>query len=191
MSQLEDLPNELIYIIFYYLTGYELSIISQTNRHFNCLSLDDDLWERLVKNIYGQDITKLHYSHDVNITWFDVYKLAHTRTINFIHREPTVNYSINYNSAPYSYKIPNDIKEIIWFHYCDTEKAQCMCGEDVYGIISMKDNNYAFIKFWSGCLTYDKNDAPSFIYYSNSFDDLYNFCMDNESRTLYDYCTNN
>lgn len=98
-------------------------------------------------------------------------------------------YSLNY-SGEKTYtldKIVNFIDKVL-LRYVVSEKEEsnndscvhCGYGYKSWYIVLLKNNNYAFIDLWSGCLSYGS------IIISNSLIDLENMCMSNTQREQYD-----
>ena len=103
---------------------------------------------------------------------------------------PHIWYSINYQGPKnYTLDFIKDTKSIEWFHEKETDETNCeYCGygKDVYIVGKMNDDNYYYFCYWNGCMTYDRNMRDSGkIYVSNTLDDIFIFCMDENTRVLY------
>jgi len=128
---------------------------------------------------------------DIRLLIFDQSRTNDSDTGSTDSNRLEICYSLNFTgSKDYTLDFIKDTKAVVWFHkYAarDTHCEHCGYGKDVYVIGLMNDGNYYYFCYWDGCLSYDpevKNSGK--IYVSNSFIDIYDFCMDDKARMLYD-----
>ena len=98
-------------------------------------------------------------------------------------------YSLNYKGEETNCNIPDDIIQILWFHWCKDDDCSCDThySKNIYIIARTDDDMICFITMMG---SYNEDDELIFkkinSEFTDTFRDLYNMCMSNTERELHD-----